>query len=59
MGRTDACSSYAGYVLVLSWMSNSIRGTYKRAVGLAAVNCISQLGNIAGSYGESLCTFCV
>ena len=31
---------------------NSIRGSYKRAVGLAAVNCISQLGNISG---VSLC----
>lgn len=27
---------------------NSIRGSYKRAIGLALVNCISQLGNIAG-----------
>ncbi|UZJ54580.1 hypothetical protein CBS101457_003900 [Exobasidium rhododendri] len=42
--------SYAGYVIILSWLSNSIRGTYKRAVGLALVNCLSQLGNISGSY---------
>jgi hypothetical protein len=42
--------SYAGYVIILSWLSNSIRGSYKRAVGLAAVNAISQLGNISGSY---------
>jgi hypothetical protein len=64
-------SSYAGYVIILSWLSvgvlvlhgvdscslkcsslslsqNSIRGTYKRAVGLALVNCLSQLGNISG-----------
>lgn len=42
--------SYAGYVIILSWLSNSLRGAYKRAVGLAFVNCFSQLGNIAGSY---------
>jgi MFS family permease len=42
--------SYAGYVIILAWMSNSIRGSYKRAAGLAFINCLSQLGNIAGSY---------
>ncbi|CAO1631491.1 unnamed protein product [Sympodiomycopsis kandeliae] len=44
-------SSYAGYVITLSWVSNSIpRPAYKRAVALALANCISNTGNIVGSY---------
>lgn len=42
-------SSYAGYVIILSWISNSIpRPSYKRAVALAITNCVSNTGNIAG-----------
>lgn len=44
-------SSYAGYVIILSWMSNSIpRPAYKRAVALALINCIANTGNLAGAY---------
>ncbi|OZJ02035.1 hypothetical protein BZG36_04953, partial [Bifiguratus adelaidae] len=43
--------SYAGFVIILTWISNSIpRPPAKRAVSLAFVNAFSQLGNIAGSY---------
>ncbi|KDN41595.1 MFS general substrate transporter [Tilletiaria anomala UBC 951] len=43
--------SYAGYVVILTWISNTIhRPTTKRAVALAGINAFSQLGNIAGSY---------
>lgn len=42
--------SFSGYVIILTWVSNSIpRPANKRAVALAFVSCFSQLGNIAGS----------
>ncbi|KDQ64290.1 hypothetical protein JAAARDRAFT_683372 [Jaapia argillacea MUCL 33604] len=43
--------SYAGFVCLYAWMSNSFpRPPSKRAVALALMNAFSQLGNIAGSY---------
>ncbi|KAF7332146.1 FCP1-like proteiny domain-containing protein [Mycena kentingensis (nom. inval.)] len=43
--------SYAGFVVMYAWMSNSFpRPPSKRAVALALMNAWSQLGNIAGSY---------
>ncbi|KAF9503764.1 hypothetical protein BS47DRAFT_1378373 [Hydnum rufescens UP504] len=43
--------SYAGFIIFLSWISNSFpRPPAKRAVVLALINSFSQLGNIAGSY---------
>ncbi|KAI0722220.1 MFS general substrate transporter [Cerioporus squamosus] len=43
--------SYAGFIIFLAWISNSIaRPPSKRAVALAFINAFSQLGNIAGSY---------
>ncbi|KAH9849971.1 MFS general substrate transporter [Lenzites betulinus] len=43
--------SYAGFIIFLTWVSNSIpRPPSKRAVALAFINAFSQLGNIAGSY---------
>ncbi|KAG8730473.1 hypothetical protein FRC10_002678 [Ceratobasidium sp. 414] len=43
--------AYAGLIVLLSWVSNSIpRPPAKRAVALAFINAFSQLGNIAGSY---------
>ncbi|KAF9075884.1 MFS general substrate transporter [Rhodocollybia butyracea] len=43
--------SYAGFVVVYAWISNSFpRPPSKRAVALAFMNAFSQLGNIAGSY---------
>ncbi|OBZ76616.1 Pantothenate transporter liz1 [Grifola frondosa] len=43
--------SYAGFIIFLAWVSNSIpRPPSKRAVALALINAFSQLGNIAGSY---------
>ncbi|TFK28785.1 sugar transporter [Coprinopsis marcescibilis] len=43
--------SYAGFVVLFAWISNSFpRPPSKRAVALALINAISQLGNVAGSY---------
>ncbi|KAF8165390.1 MFS general substrate transporter [Crassisporium funariophilum] len=43
--------SYAGFVVLYAWMSNSLpRPASKRAVALALINAFSQLGNVAGSY---------
>ncbi|KAJ4482724.1 sugar transporter [Lentinula lateritia] len=43
--------SYAGFVVVYAWISNSFpRPPSKRAVALALMNAFSQLGNVAGSY---------
>ncbi|EGN93087.1 hypothetical protein SERLA73DRAFT_98475 [Serpula lacrymans var. lacrymans S7.3] len=43
--------SYAGFVVMYAWMSNSFpRPPSKRAVSLALINAFSQLGNVAGSY---------
>ncbi|ORY28046.1 major facilitator superfamily domain-containing protein [Naematelia encephala] len=43
--------SYAGYVIMYTWMSSSFpRPPAKRAVALAFMNALSQTGNIAGSY---------
>lgn len=42
--------SYAGFVVLYTWMSNTFpRPPSKRAVALALINAFSQLGNIAGS----------
>ncbi|KAI0677060.1 MFS general substrate transporter [Trametes maxima] len=43
--------SYAGFIIFLAWISNSIpRPPSKRAVAIAFINAFSQLGNISGSY---------
>lgn len=43
--------AYAGFVVILAWISNSVPyPPAKRAVALAFVNAFSQLGNVAGSY---------
>nr|ODN82380.1 MFS transporter [Cryptococcus depauperatus CBS 7841] len=43
--------SYAGYVIMYTWMSSSFpRPPAKRAVALAFMNAMSQIGNIVGSY---------
>ncbi|KAI0772059.1 MFS general substrate transporter [Trametes elegans] len=43
--------SYAGFVVLYTWVSNSFpRPPSKRAVAVALVNAFSQLGNVAGSY---------
>ncbi|PFH56283.1 hypothetical protein XA68_16778 [Ophiocordyceps unilateralis] len=43
--------SYAGYIIFYSWISSSFpRPPAKRAVAIAMINAISQLGNVAGSY---------
>ncbi|EPT03628.1 hypothetical protein FOMPIDRAFT_86900 [Fomitopsis schrenkii] len=42
---------YAGFVVMYTWVSNSFpRPPSKRAVAVALVNAIAQLGNVAGSY---------
>lgn len=43
-------SSYGGFVVILPWISNSVPEAYKRASAISWVNCVSQLGNIAGGY---------
>ncbi|TBU39516.1 MFS general substrate transporter [Dichomitus squalens] len=43
--------SYAGYVVVFTWISNSFpRPPSKRAVALAFINAFSEFGDVAGSY---------
>ncbi|KAJ7095326.1 MFS general substrate transporter [Mycena belliarum] len=43
--------SYAGFVVMYAWMSNSFpRPPSKRAVAIALMNAFSQLGNVAGEY---------
>jgi len=43
--------SYAGFIVFLAWVSNSIPSpSSKRAVALAFINSFAQLGNIVGSY---------
>jgi len=43
--------SYCGYMVMFAWISNSVpRPPSKRAVAIALTNCLSQLGNVAGSY---------
>ncbi|EJD01118.1 MFS general substrate transporter [Fomitiporia mediterranea MF3/22] len=43
--------SYVGYIVMFAWISNSVpRPPSKRAVALALINCLSQTGNVAGSY---------
>ncbi|KAF8192559.1 tartrate transporter [Pholiota molesta] len=42
--------SYGGFIVFLAWASGSISyPPAKRAVALALINCISQLGNVIGS----------
>ncbi|KAF7301632.1 MFS general substrate transporter [Mycena indigotica] len=43
-------SSYAGFIVYLSWISGTIRPASKRAVALALINMISSLGNVFGSF---------
>ena len=44
-------SSYAGWIVVFSWVSSSFpRPPAKRAVAIAMVNSFCQLANLAGSY---------
>lgn len=44
-------SSYAGYIVIYSWISSSFpRPPAKRAVTIAMVNAFGSLGNVAGSY---------
>lgn len=46
--------SYAGFVCMYAWMSNSFpRPPSKRAVALALINAVSQTGNVAGSVSSS------
>lgn len=43
--------SYAGFICFLAWASGSVsQPPAKRASALALINCVSQFGNIAGSY---------
>ncbi|CAA7259721.1 unnamed protein product [Cyclocybe aegerita] len=43
--------TYAGFICFLAWASGSVSDTpAKRAVALALINCVSQLGNVIGSY---------
>lgn len=50
-GMFICASSYAGFTTMLTWASNTIpRPAYKRAAALAIINCVSNAGNIAGSY---------
>ncbi|KAF9058143.1 major facilitator superfamily domain-containing protein [Panaeolus papilionaceus] len=43
--------SYAAYICFLAWASGTIpHPPAKRAVALALINCVSQSGNIVGSY---------
>ncbi|KAH6914699.1 sugar transporter [Coprinopsis sp. MPI-PUGE-AT-0042] len=43
--------AYAGLIIMLTWLSSSFpRPPSKRAVALALINSVCQLGNIAGSY---------
>ena len=43
--------AYSGYVIMYSWMASSFpRPPALRAVAIALLNAVSQLGNIAGSY---------
>jgi len=43
--------SYAAYIIMYSWMASSFpRPPAKRAVALALMNALSQVGNIIGSY---------
>jgi MFS family permease len=43
--------SYGGFICFLAWASGSVSyPPEKRAVALALINCVSQFGNILGSY---------
>jgi hypothetical protein len=43
--------SYAGFICFLTWTSNTFaRPPSKRAVALAFINAVSQLGSVAGSW---------
>jgi len=43
--------SYGGLICLLAWASGSVsHPPEKRAVALALINCVGQLGNILGSY---------
>ncbi|KAF6762658.1 MFS general substrate transporter [Ephemerocybe angulata] len=42
---------YSGFICFLAWASSSVsQPSSKRAVALALINCVSQSGNILGSY---------
>jgi hypothetical protein len=43
--------SYSGFVCYLAWVSSTFaRPAMSRSISLAAVNALSQLGNVAGAY---------
>jgi len=43
--------TYAGFICFLAWASGSVANPpAKRAVALALINCVSQLGNVIGAY---------
>lgn len=47
--------SYAGFVVMFAWLSNSFpRPPSKRAVAFALINAFSQLGNVAGSWVQAV-----
>jgi len=42
---------YAGFICFLAWASGSVaHPPEKRAVALALINCVSQMGNVFGAY---------
>ncbi|KAK4050528.1 hypothetical protein OIO90_004995 [Microbotryomycetes sp. JL221] len=44
-------SSYAAFTVFYAWISATFpRPAMRRAIAIALINCLSQLGNIAGSY---------
>lgn len=54
LNRFLMAQSYAGFVCMYAWVSNSFpRSPSKRAVALALINSFSQMGNIAGSVSLS------
>ncbi|CEH17385.1 Permease of the major facilitator superfamily [Ceraceosorus bombacis] len=43
--------SYAAFPIILSWIAHTLsRPTYKRTVGIAICNALSQISNIVGAY---------
>ena len=49
-GRFLMAQSYASYVVLFTWISNSFpRPPSKRAVALAFINAFSEFGDVAGS----------
>lgn len=47
--------SYSGFIVLYSWISSSFpRPPAKRAVAIALINAVSQIGSIPGSYVSDL-----